>query len=376
MQRSLFLTLGVLFFIHYAYSQQEKILVSASDSAIYFSGRVDTGSPQFVRYDWPGVGIHFCFTGKKAGIKIKGGERNYFNLFVDGQFTEVLHSPGDTIFWVDKLRGSGPHEVSLIKRTEGDMGQVLFYGLLLESNGRLLPYPHKPGRCMEFIGNSITCGYGTEGTSKSERFKPETENNYKAYGAILTRAFNAEGRYIAHSGLGVVRNYGDKQKISTKLKPMPARFNKVLDTDSALVWDFTRWQPHLVVINLGTNDFSTQPHPDKAVFQRGYENLILDVRAAYGNIPVFCVVGPMLKDPTFEYVKEVVDIMRSLHSDNQVLFVGFPDGLINNSSDLGSDWHPSYEGQKKMAGHLLFPIATILNWDFNPGEIFPTHKGK
>ena len=370
MKRILLTSFVIVLIINVLHGQSPNVNIEASHPSIYFSGRVDASSPEYVRYDWPGVGIHFCFTGNKAGIIVKGGERNYFNLFINGQFSEILHSTGDTTFWITNLKGNGPHEISFIKRTEGDMGQVFFYGLVLDAKGRILPYQHKPERRMEFIGNSITCGYGTEGAAKTERFKPETENNYKAYGAIVARAFNAEGRFIAHSGLGVVRNYGDKQKISTKLKPMPDRFNKILDSDSTLIWDFSSWQPHLVVINLGTNDFSTRPHPDKAVFQRSYENLILKVRAAYGNIPVFCVVGPMLKDPTFEYVKEVVDIMHTLHADKQVFFVGFPDGLVNDSTDLGSDWHPSYQGQKKMAGQLLSPIATVLNWDFNTEEIF------
>jgi lysophospholipase L1-like esterase len=367
----LFLSIfGLCLWITQAQAQSKYIEIKPSSSDIYYSGRVDKSNAGWARFDWPGVGVNFCVTGKNVGIHFKGGERNYFNLIVNGNLVDVIHATNDTIFWIKDVKDKGPHRIQLVKRTEADMGQALLYGLLLDPKEKILPFDKIPERRIEFIGNSITCGYGTEGVTREEPFKPQTENNFKAYGAILSRAFNAEGRFTAHSGIGVVRNYGDEHKISTKITPMPGRFNRTLDSDSLPIWDFSLWAPHAVVINLGTNDFSTLPHPDKAVFQREYEKLILKVREVYGNIPVFCVVGPMLKDPSFGYVKEVVDIMRTLHSDARVFFVGLPDGLLNSDTDLGSSWHPSYEGQKKIAGQLLQPMSTVLKWSFDPSEIF------
>ncbi|MGQ1947320.1 GDSL-type esterase/lipase family protein [Geofilum sp. OHC36d9] len=363
----------LIFTVVHVSGQSDFKSISAHDARLYYSGRTDMSDNRFVRYDWPGVGVHFKFSGRDVALKFNGGEKNYFNLLVDGRLKEVVHSLGDTILWINGLKGKGPHQVDLVKRTEGDMGQVLFYGLLLKKNGQMDVPDFIKSRKIEFIGNSITCGYGTEGVAASDSFKPETENNQKAYGAILARAFNAEGRYSSHSGLGVVRNYGDPQKISTHKTSMTGRFNRTLDNDSSLLWDFASWVPHVVVINLGTNDFSTRPHPDKAVFQRAYEKLILDVRAAYGNIPVFCMVGPMLQKPAFEYVMEVVDIMNTLYGDDNVYFIGLPDGLLNRKTDLGADSHPAYSGQKKMAEQLVQPISTVLGWDFETSELFGTY---
>lgn len=368
MYKSILIAFILLGFIN-AFAQHNNLQVDAHHSSIYYSGRVDRTQAGTVRFDWPGVGINFKFTGKEVGLHFKGGNRNYFNLYINGNLKEIIHSPGDTVLWIKNLKSNATHTVQLIKRTEGDMGQVVFYGLQLDKRAILLPYNDIPNRRIEFIGNSITCGYGTEGASKTERFKPETENNLKSYGAVLARAFNAEGRFTAHSGLGVVRNYGDKQMVSRTLTPMPGRFNRTLDTDSLPVWDFSQWQPHAVVINLGTNDFSTLPHPDKAVFQREYENLILKIRKAYGQIPVFCMVGPMTKDPCYLYVRETVETMRTLYADHHVYFIGLPDGLLNSESDWGSDWHPSYSGQRKMASQLLIPMASVLNWNYNADEI-------
>ncbi len=346
-----------------AISQPQGDHYNAHNQLFNYLGRVDTAHADGVRYDWSGVQVRFRFTGNKLAIQFKGGERNYYNVMVDGALKEVIHSPGDTTIYVNGIKGNGPHEVIFFKRTEGGMGQTVFKGVELATGGKLLPWNKVSDRRIEFIGNSITCGYGTEGANKDEDFRPDTENAWKAYGAIIARAFNADYHLISHSGLGVVRNYGDKQKISTGEAPMPQRFDQVLDTETKLKWDFSQWQPHAVVINLGTNDFSTSPYPDKVVFQRRYEELITQIRTQYGKIPVFCIVGPMIDDPCYSYVKEVVSNYNILYNDGHVYFIGIPTSLLNTTNDLGSDWHPSYKGQQKMAAHLLPVMATVLGWD-------------
>jgi hypothetical protein len=50
----------------------------------------------------------------------------------------------------------------------------------------------------------------------------------------------------------------------------------------------------MVVINLGTNDFSTKPFPDKNVFEEAYNSLINRVRLLYSHVTIFCVSGPMI----------------------------------------------------------------------------------
>ncbi len=115
------------------------------------------------------------------------------------------------------------------------------------------------------------------------------------------------------------------------------------------MWDFTSWTPEIVVINLGTNDFSTEPHPLETIFNREYTRLIKFIRNQYGEIPIFCVVGPMTDEPCYSYVKKMVEANRTHLSDPNVYFIGIPRYLMIKDKDLGSGWHPNYEGQKKMA---------------------------
>ena len=341
--------------------------IPASNNNIRYVGRFDFSNPQEARFDWSGVYMQFTFRSTECSVKMSDTGHNYYNVIVDNQPSKTFDVKSDTTLVLAIGMGPQIHKVQIYKRTEGNQGAGTFKGILLSENGEMLPWKDIPVRKIEFIGNSITCGYGTEGLSKDEHWKPSTENNYLSYAPIIARAFNADYHIVAHSGLGVVRNYGYKEKVSPNA--MPDRFNRVYDEKELPGWNFKQWKPDAIVINLGTNDFSTQPYPDKAVFKKGYENLINEVRKQYGDLPIFCVVGPMIDEPCYSYVKEMVDDFREVYKRKNVYFVGIPTYLMNREKDLGSDSHPNYLGQRKMAAHVLPVISSILGWDYKNTEL-------
>ncbi len=360
----LFLAIAFLLVCLSSFAQTK--FISASHESFRYVGRFDFSNPQEVRYDWSGVYIQFSFRGTECAVKMSDTGHNYYNVFVDDQPSKTIDVKSDTTIVIASNIGTNIHKIRIFKRTEGNQGTGAFKGILISENGEMLEWKDVPTRKIEFIGNSITCGYGTEGLSKSERFKPSTENNYLSYAPIMSRAFKADYHIVAHSGMGVVRNYGYKEKVSPNA--MPDRFNRVYDEKELPVWNFSQWKPDVVVINLGTNDFSTKPFPDKAVFKAGYEKLINEVRKQYGEVPVFCIVGPMTDEPCYSYVKEMVEDFRSVNQRKNVYFVGIPPYLMNPEKDLGSDTHPNYSGQRKMAAHVLPVISSILEWEYDGSE--------
>ena len=75
--------------------------------------------------------------------------------------------------------------------------------------GPLCDAPQAPGRHIEFIGDSHTCGYGTEGNSK-EPFTPETENCDLA-GPRSSHATLTQTTRSSHTWAGTVRNWGIRE---------------------------------------------------------------------------------------------------------------------------------------------------------------------
>ena len=321
------------------------------------------------RFDWSGVYIQFNIRSSECAVRMSDSGHNYYNIFVDNQPSKTFEVKSDTTVVIASGLDAQTHKIQIFKRTEGNQGTGTFKGIMISEKGEMLPWKEIPTRKIEYIGNSITCGYGTEGKTKSERWKPSTENNFLSYAPIMARAFNADYHIVAHSGEGVVRNYGYKEKVSPT-GTMPVRFNRVYDEKEQPLWNFGQWKPDLVVINLGTNDFSTQPFPDKTVFQAGYIKLINEVRRQYGDLPIFCVVGPMTDEPCYSYVKEMVENFRSAGQMKNIYFIGIPTYLMNPEKDLGSDTHPNYSGAKKMAAHALPVIASIMGWEYSNSELY------
>ena len=360
----------VVWFVAAAWGTDKTSFFAADRSQFQYMGRVNVEHGK-ATYNWPGVTVSVDFSGRLLGIRLDGGDRNYFNVWVDDYPAEVVHAVNDTVWWFPRRLSRGKHHLRLVKRTEADMGPATFYGLYLGANEKLIQPAPPPDRKLLFIGNSITCGYGTEGKDRSERFKPSTENCEKSYATIIARAFDAQYHLISHSGLGMVRNYGDQEKRSEKRKPMPARLEYLLDNDSTKKYDLNDYQPDAIVINLGTNDFSTQPFPDETDFVEAGKALLYRLLVAYPGVKIFCITGPMTDEPAFTYTKRTVHELRGETNSGGLVFVGVPLQLMNPETDLGADSHPSYRGQLKTAGMILPVMGTVLHWDFLMDEILP-----
>lgn len=379
MLQKTFLALGILSTsILSAYAQQ---VVLPSNPSVKVQGRVDASNPERYRFDYPGVSFSMRFSGSSSlAAKLKGSAKTYFEAFIDGKPAldpsgrqAIYRSIGDTTIVVaSKLSKNQPHEVVLFKRTENlDNIPAEFMGFVVDDKASCAPAaPLYKARKIEFLGNSITCAFGTESKGKDSKFTPETENNYLSYANILARAFDADVNLVARSGRGVVRNYNDRSMVSTREATVPKLFSRVFDSDSTISWNFTRYTPNAVVVNLGTNDYSTTPHPYKALFVDGYLKLIAQIRAAYGNqAQIFCIVGPMIDEPCYSYVKEVVEIQRITNSDPHIHFIGIPKSILSLEKDYGAAGHPGGDGQKKMAQMVAPVISTVMNWSYNRAEM-------
>lgn len=152
---------------------------------------------------------------------------------VKGQLSTGV-SDGPVIYPVLTLPDESRHSIEINKRTEALFGvvQVMEFQLV-GSNPQIISLPGDSTQFLfEFIGDSITCGYGIEGTSRTCPFTAETENNMKTYASLVSRSLGAFYHVEAWSGKGVVRNYGSPN--TTSPDTMPVLMQRTIASKRAL----------------------------------------------------------------------------------------------------------------------------------------------
>lgn len=332
----------------------------ATDAQVSYIGRVERDERAgTVRYDWVGTYLRVAFTGTQIGMTIADEGESWHNVFIDGKWIRKIRVSGKTpqrILLASHLE-RGRHELQLQKCTEGEYGCTLVVAFDLPDGGQLLSVPRRE-RMIEFIGDSYTCGYGTESNRATDPFRLETENCDKAYACILARYFGADYSLVAHSGRGIIRNYGDTVQVSKG--NMSQRYGQLFDEHNTVAYDFKAYRPDLVVINLGTNDFSRVVTPTADQYIGAYVKLIARLRRHYGEVPIICVT-PHSRSPHLATCLRLLQLQ--VDTDKKVHFAEFMPAIITPDKDLGASYHPNYSGQKKLAMTLIPLVSAVMGWD-------------
>lgn len=348
----------------------------SASPGLLLTGRFETKNPRGPRFAWPGSTIAARFQGSSARVTLRDepagldetGEpmRNVYQVWVDDTESVLWTDEDEKTYTLAEGLGPGEHSVVLYKRTEPMVGRGQFLGFDFGPDGELLSAPPSATRRIEFIGDSITAGYGNEGPNGNCPFSTATENNYLAYGAIAARQLKAEHITVAWSGRGVFRNLdGSTQGTMGQLYPA------TLPEYDHAEWDYNLWTPDVVVINLGSNDFMLGD-PGEAPFIQAFRNLLSVVRNRYPSAHIFTALGPMLTEKegparnvkgltlSRQWMTRIVWELQS-EGDSRVHFIEFPpqSPLFDG---VGCDWHPSLKTHRKMASQLAAAIAGVLHW--------------
>lgn len=360
---------------------QTMIQVSPTDTRIQIVGRTNVLNANNVEFAYPGISIKAKFQGTRIdAVLLEGGNgsatsTNYFNVIIDGGNPTRLQLSGtQTVYTLASGLSTGEHTVELFKRTESLVGTVTFQGFRIESTGTLLSPDALPTRKIEFIGNSITCGYGNEVSTtdpNSFHFTSVNENNYKAWGAVAARSLNAQYSCIAYSGRGLYRNNS-----GATTGTMPLIYDQIIPDNASKIWNSQNYIPQVIVINLGTNDFSAETSNssytvDQTTFVNTYVSFIGKLRNYYPQASIICCVGVMMSDGypaganqwtrIQNYTKAVRDYMNN-QGDSKVYYLK----LEPQSSPYGEDWHPTAATDAQMASTLVSFINSNIDWGTCP----------
>ncbi|KAH8589037.1 SGNH hydrolase-type esterase domain-containing protein [Bisporella sp. PMI_857] len=332
-----------------------------ANPSIRLLGRVNPATQELT---WPGTGVSFTFTGSKANIAITSiiGD-NSIDLAIDGGAPAVISHVNGTSISTPAGLSQGTHTVVLRKRSEAGLGTFSIGAVT--ANGPFIT-DIAPTRRIEIVGDSISVGYGLDGTLPCVN-TAALEDNPKTYGAIAAQALGADYSVVAWSGKGLVRNYATGSPDSSPL--MPQLYTRYGANDADGSYSFpSSLTPQAVVINLGTNDWSylnARSPIDPTVFTAAMVKFIRDIQKYYPNAYFFLLSSPMLSDtyPTAADKQKTTQTNAlkaaiSQLGSSKVQFVDWP----TQGSDVGCDYHPNAATNAAEGKVLAAAIRAALGW--------------
>ena len=347
-------------------------IISPTDPFIQYTGRISFANPERPAWNFPGIQIVASFEGTSLRMIAKP-RSGYFMAQIDQAepFKVAFRGERDSVVTLATALPNGVHTVKLMYAIEGYEFYPEFWGFVLDKDKKLVETPALPSRKIEFIGNSITCGYGNEGLKKEEGFDYATENHYYSYASITARNLEAQHWVVARSGIGAYRNFAGP-KTGNPESNMLAQYEYVgfawkpdLRKEATFLsekWDFSRYQPDVVCINLGTNDLST-PNYDLQLLKQNYQKLLKTVRHHNPKAKIVFLTGTMLYNKELELQKQLLDEVaaEAKNAGDQEVY-RFDMAPIAGNEWYGNDWHPNIYQDEKMAGELTAFLRSLMNW--------------
>jgi lysophospholipase L1-like esterase len=312
---------------------------------------------------FPGSAIVVHFNGSGFDARLSTTIADHIQVVIDGQAAQAFGvTKVPALYPIARGLSEAEHTVVLYKATETNRGTLIFYGLSLQPGTRLLPVP-RATRNIEFIGDSITCGYGDMAANQHEPVSPANSNWYYTYGAITARQLGAEQVTVAVSGIRLTQ--------SGEWDAMPSVYRRVHSFDRDFPWDFKQGPvPDIVVIDLGTNDFRKHPAvdkqspPDEAGWTQALEEFLDFVRSRRPLAEIYVADGPLMEagpelDRLRAWNQEVIS-QRKAAGDNRCHQLDF--AVQRDEDGYGSDWHPSVKTHSNMADQLVAAIRGDTGW--------------
>lgn len=337
--------------------------IGSGNKLISYMGRIGmTDSCAEIYWTGSSVTINVAAANSVKALLADETGNNYYYVIVDGdgsKATKIKIDKEKKFYTLAANLTIIKHSIELFKLTNTDLITTRFYGFEIDSAAQIVETEVNPKRKIEFFGNSITCGHGAEDNSNNSG-APEFFNNYRAYGAVTARHFNAQYHCTSKSGIGIT--------VSWFPEVMPDIYNRLNPKDSNSRWDFSQYIPDIVVVNLFQNDswlVNMPEHPQfKARFGsskpsesyiiESYKSFIQSIRNKYPKAHIICCLGNM--DATKEGSKwpAYIDSAVASLKDHNIVTHFF--------SYKNTPGHPGIKEQEAMAKELIAFIEKEKYW--------------
>jgi hypothetical protein len=359
--------IGLLFVITLGCKSKHKegnsIIANYNNPYLSYESRIDSLSSESTKLYWPGSSVTINFEGSSIAALLKDDTGNsYYNVILDKDSIYILRPDKiKTYYTLAKNLKEGKHSIEIFKRTEPHYGTTSFFNFKIKGkHAKISPKSPPKKRKIEFYGNSITAGYAVEDLTGKDSPDSTYTNNYLSYAAITARHFNAEYHAICKSGIGIM--------VSWHNIIMPEMYDRLDPFNPKSKWDFSLYQPNVVVINLFQNDSWLIEMPENENFKirfndkrpntseiiEAYRVFVNKIRGHYPESHIICMLGNM--DATREeslWPEYITSAVKTLN-DPKIHTYFAPYKKTGR--------HPSVNEQKILANGLISFIETHINW--------------
>lgn len=251
--------------------------------------------------------------------------------------------------------------IRIIKLSEAQysamgIGEIAVYG-----KTKIVPTEEKPLK-IEFIGDSITCGYGIDEENERGYFSTATENFSKTYAYLTAEKLGADYSAVCFSGYGVYSGY-TSNAVRNAEDLVPLYYDKAafLYGGTEPYWSFGEFQSDIIVINLGTNDASYcgKSFGGRQEFTRRYAEFMKQVRLYNPYSYIMCILGDM-NNSMYSCIEAAVANYINETADNRVVAQSISYRMDIN--DIVIDGHPGYLSNVCAADDLSARIAELINY--------------
>jgi lysophospholipase L1-like esterase len=361
---------------------QSVTTVSMADSGVRIMGRaaITSGSATF---GFPGQEIELRFSGSSS-VTMTGevlSNQGWFNVYLDGALLPRLEIPTGaySIKLAESLDKNKTHLLRIVRRNEAWQGVVKVKGFELDGGAKILPPAPLPERRILAIGDSITCGQYTE---LMPPVKPGNHavNAELAYGWLLAKDFNAQIHLVSYGGKGLLRDWrglhtglskavfedAGKSGKAPEIISAPDFFERALPDDPSILWDHSQYQPDLILICLGQNDFSQIELPPSE-YADAYIKFLDRIHEVYPKAHVLILSSPMAEmTRTDGWIPRGAAIQLALTLVNQHYIhkgeLWVMPVFLAHQPGTELDAHPTAPQHRAMADELKPVIKSVMGW--------------
>lgn len=330
-----------MFFNYKEISANEKEYLKINGRTLYNDGLFISWANSGVELNFIGTRIEFNFA------EYVSEEPVYVRAFTENgeQRFALLGAMPKVIL---EFGSEETHTVKLLRVSSGNVPLVLRSVKIFGENPKFLEPPKEKDLKIEFLGDSITAGFGVLASADQNEYHTYEEDSTKTYAYLTAELLDAEIRTVAWSGQGVCRACSGEEGYT---------FKKIFDMAlrERYGYDHSQWTPDIIVLNCGTND--VPGGTDEETMYKEAAFLIDKVRGVYRNAKIIWTFGMMNTKFHDTFTKLIEDKNRG--GDGNLYYL--PLEIITREKDeIGAVGHPNYNASLRVSKVLSKFIKGII----------------